>query len=70
MSTASGHLLAISSGQKSVMTHGSRSIETAFHKQPLAGVVTISPLGIEDDEHVYEHHGGPDDGPDHLCQNV
>ena len=60
MSTASGHLLAISSGQKSVMTHGSRSIETAFVKQPLAGAVMISPLGIEGDEHVYEHHGGPD----------
>jgi MOSC domain-containing protein YiiM len=60
MSTASGHLLAISSGQKSVMTHGSRSIETAFVKQPLAGAVMISPLGIDGDEHVYEHHGGPD----------
>ena len=42
------------------MTHGSRSIETAFVKQPLAGAVTISSLGIEGDEHVYEHHGGPD----------
>ena len=42
------------------MTHGSRSIETAFVKQPLSGAVTISTLGIEGDEHVYEHHGGPD----------
>ena len=60
MSTASRHLLAISSGRKSVINHGSRSIETAFVKQPLSGAVTISPLGIEGDEHVYEHHGGPD----------
>ena len=44
---------------ESVMTHGSRSIETAFVKQPLSGAVTISTLGIEGDEHVYEH-GGPD----------
>jgi MOSC domain-containing protein YiiM len=60
MSTASGHLLAISSGQKSVMNNGSRSFETAFVKERLAGAVTISPLGIEGDEHVYEHHGGLD----------
>jgi MOSC domain-containing protein YiiM len=60
MSTASGHLLAISSGQKSVMNNGSRSFETAFVKERLAGAVTISSLGIEGDEHVYEHHGGLD----------
>ena len=60
MPIAQGTLVAVSSGQKSSIFHGSRTIETAFVKAPIEGPVKISTLGIDGDEHVYEHHGGPD----------
>ena len=55
-----GSVLAVCSGRTTVMTHGSRSTRTGFLKQPHEGRVEIGPLGIDTDEHVYEHHGGPD----------
>lgn len=60
MPIARGTLIAVSSGRKALVTHGSRTIETAFVKSPIDGPVNISTLGIDGDEHVYEHHGGPD----------
>jgi len=60
MPIAQGSLIAVSSGRKGLISHGSRTIETAFVKAPIDGPVKISPLGIEGDDHVYEHHGGPD----------
>ena len=60
MPIAQGTLVAISSGRKAAISHGSRTIETAFVKVPIEGPVKISTLGIAGDEHVYEHHGGLD----------
>ncbi len=60
MAIAHGSVIAVSSGRKGLISHGSRTVETAFVKAPIDGPVKISPLGIEGDEHVYEHHGGPD----------
>jgi MOSC domain-containing protein YiiM len=59
-SVLAGSVLAVCSGRTTVLTHGSRSTRTGFLKQPHAGRVDISSLGISTDEHVYEHHGGPD----------
>ena len=39
---------------------GDRKIVTAFVKTPVHGAVQVGPLGLPGDEHVYEHHGGPD----------
>lgn len=60
MAIAHGTLIAVSSGRKSSISHGARTVETAFVKTPIDGPVSISTLGIDGDEHVYEHHGGPD----------
>jgi MOSC domain-containing protein YiiM len=60
MAIAHGSVIAVSSGRKGLISHGSRTVETAFVKMPIDGPVKISMLGIEGDEHVYEHHGGPD----------
>jgi MOSC domain-containing protein YiiM len=60
MAIAHGSVIAVSSGRKGLISHGSRTVETAFVKMPIEGPVKISMLGIEGDEHVYEHHGGPD----------
>ena len=53
-------VVAISAGRTGVLHHGSREITTAFVKTPLDGPTRVGVLGIAGDEHVYEHHGGPD----------
>jgi len=55
-----GLVHAVCAGRTAVLTHGRRTIETAFVKQPLDGSVDVGVLGIASDEHVYEDHGGPD----------
>lgn len=55
-----GELMAVSVGEVGVLHAGSRTIRTAFVKHRVAGRVTLSRHGLPGDEHVYEHHGGPD----------
>ena len=37
-----------------------RKIKSAFVKTPQSGPVSVGPLGLSGDEHVYKDHGGPD----------
>jgi len=53
-------IVAISAGRTSTIRRGTREVTTAFVKSPLSGPVDVGVLGIGGDEHVYEHHGGPD----------
>ena len=55
-----GFLLALNIGGTGQIVQGSRVIETAFHKTPVEGSLRLGRLGFQGDEHVYEHHGGPD----------
>lgn len=55
-----GTVVAVNAGATSTLTSGRREIETAFVKEPLPGRVHVTRLGIADDDHVYEDHGGPD----------
>ena len=53
-------IVAVSAGRTSTIRRGTREVTTAFVKSPLSGPVDVGVLGIGGDEHVYEHHGGPD----------
>jgi len=53
-------VVAVSAGRTSTIRRGTREVTTAFVKSPLSGPVDVGVLGIGGDEHVYEHHGGPD----------
>lgn len=55
-----GSLISVNVGATGVLSHGHREIESAFVKTPISGPVHLSHLGLPGDEHVYEHHGGPD----------
>lgn len=55
-----GMLEAICVGSVGELDTGRRKIATAFVKTPVRGAVQVGPLGLPGDEHVYEHHGGPD----------
>ncbi|MFN8021347.1 MAG: MOSC domain-containing protein [Acidimicrobiales bacterium] len=55
-----GTVVGVCAGRAAALTHGRRTVETAFVKTPIVGPVAIGPLGIAGDEHVYEDHGGPD----------
>jgi MOSC domain-containing protein YiiM len=55
-----GTLISVNVGATGVLSHGRREIESAFVKTPIVGPVHLSRLGLPGDEHVYEHHGGPD----------
>ena len=55
-----GSLISVNVGATGVLSHGHREIESAFVKAPISGPVHLSRLGLPGDEHVYEHHGGPD----------
>ena len=55
-----GDVVAVCAGRTTVIQHGRRTVRTAFLKAPIAGPVAVGVLGIDTDEHVYEHHGGPD----------
>lgn len=56
----SGHLLSLNIGQVGELRQGNRVIETAYNKRPVDGPLRLGTLGFPGDEHVYEHHGGPD----------
>lgn len=55
-----GRLLALNVGKVGEIRQGSRVIVTAYHKAPVDGPLPLDTLGFPGDEHVYEHHGGPD----------
>mgnify|MGYP001815896323 FL=1 len=55
-----GTIEAICVGAVGELDTGDRKIVTAFVKTPVHGAVQVGPLGLPGDEHVYEHHGGPD----------
>ena len=55
-----GTLISVNVGATGVLSHGRREIESAFVKTTIVGPVHLSRLGLPGDEHVYEHHGGPD----------
>lgn len=55
-----GKVVGVNIGMTASIRHGSREIESAFVKTPISGPVHLSRLGLPGDEHVYEHHGGPD----------
>jgi MOSC domain-containing protein YiiM len=55
-----GHVRAVCVGEVGALTLGRRSIETAFVKAPVEGLLRLGELGFPGDEHVYEDHGGPD----------
>jgi MOSC domain-containing protein YiiM len=55
-----GLLLALNVGGVGQIVQGNRVIETAFMKTPVEGPLRLGRLGFPGDEHVYEHHGGPD----------
>lgn len=55
-----GTLISVNVGATGVLSHGRREIESAFVKTPIVGPVHLSRLGLPGDDHVYEHHGGPD----------
>ncbi|MCR1786095.1 MOSC domain-containing protein [Nocardioides carbamazepini] len=60
MSETTGHLLALNIGAVGEIRQGPRRIVTAYHKSPVEGPLELGSLGFPGDEHVYEHHGGPD----------
>jgi MOSC domain-containing protein YiiM len=53
-------LLALNIGLAGQIVYGNRVIETAFLKAPVEEPLRLGRLGFPGDEHVYEHHGGPD----------
>ena len=55
-----GSIVGVNVGSAGSISHGSSEIETAFVKHAVESPVGIGPLGLPGDEHVYEHHGGPD----------
>jgi MOSC domain-containing protein YiiM len=54
-------LLAISTGRVRELDYDRRRVLTGIYKEPVAGTVRITALGLEDDVQVdRENHGGPD----------
>jgi MOSC domain-containing protein YiiM len=47
-------------GAVGVLDRGARPVRSAMVKVPVEGPVALGVLGLPGDEHVYEHHGGPD----------
>ncbi|MHA3704641.1 MOSC domain-containing protein [Jatrophihabitans sp. YIM 134969] len=47
-------------GAVGAMANGARTIVTAYNKSPVDHALPLGRLGFPGDEHVYEHHGGPD----------
>ncbi len=56
----SGTIEAVCVGAAKDLDSGRRKMQTAIVKAPLQGRVSLGPLGLPGDEHVYEDHGGPD----------
>jgi MOSC domain-containing protein YiiM len=59
-SAPKGTLIALNVGRVGEITRDGRVIVTAYHKTPVVGALWLGRLGFPGDEHVYEHHGGPD----------
>ncbi len=57
---ASPHVLSVATGRVGTLTRGSRVTRSAFVKTPASEPMMLRNDGFEGDEHVYEHHGGPD----------
>lgn len=51
---------SVAVGAVGELRRGERVIPSAFVKAPVTGRVRLGRLGLPGDEHVYEHHGGPD----------
>jgi len=58
--TPTGRLLSLNIGTVGSIKQGPRTIVTAYRKTPVDGPLELGRLGFPGDEHVYEHHGGPD----------
>ncbi len=56
----SGSIEAVCVGAARELDSGRRTIQSAIVKTAVSGRVTLGPLGLPSDEHVYEDHGGPD----------
>lgn len=54
------HVISVATGKVGTLARGSRVTRTAFVKRPVAGPMTLGFDGFDGDEHVYQHHGGPD----------
>lgn len=53
-------VLAVAVGRVGALQRNGRVIESAFVKTPIGDRRHLGRLGLPGDEHVYEHHGGPD----------
>jgi MOSC domain-containing protein YiiM len=53
-------VLSVATGRVGTLTRGARVIRSAFVKKPVIGPMTLRFDGFDGDEHVYQHHGGPD----------
>jgi MOSC domain-containing protein YiiM len=60
MSTLEGRVAAVCVGAVRALTGLGRVHQTAFVKQPVAGPVALTTVGLEGDEHIYHAHGGVD----------
>ncbi len=60
MDTLSGRVVAVYVGAVQGLEARGRVHQTAFVKEPVAGPVRLSALGLEGDQHVYHDHGGVD----------
>ena len=53
-------VLGVCTGRVGDLGTARRPMPSAFVKAPVDGRVPLGRLGLPGDEHVYEHHGGPD----------
>jgi MOSC domain-containing protein YiiM len=56
----SPHVRSVATGRIGTLTRGSRVTRSAFVKTPVSDPMMLRVAGFDGDEHVYEHHGGPD----------
>lgn len=55
-----GRVRTLNTGTVGELRYRSRSIQTAFVKEPVDGRLRLGTLGFPGDEHAYWDHGGPD----------
>lgn len=56
-----GHILSVNVGRSTQLTVGGKTRSTGIHKEPVAGPVQVSRLGLAEDVIANtKHHGGPD----------
>ena len=56
----SPHVLSVATGRGGTLTRGSRVTRSAFVKTSVTEPRMLRVDGFDGDEHVYQHHGGPD----------